>query len=85
MKDETVDVRHITVELTIGGVSVKFKALLKIEDDEPVGFHGWCPAFKGLHVPGDTVEETAKFAKDALIAYLESMIGHGDTLPIGVQ
>lgn len=84
MKNETVDVRDITVGLIIGGVSMKFKTKLKIEDDGK-GFHGWCPALKGLHVPGDSIEETAKFARDALIAYLESMIKRGDPLPIGRQ
>lgn len=84
MKDETVDVRYITVELKID-VPLKFRAILKIEDDKPAGFHGWCPALKGLHVPGDTIEETEKFAKDALIGFLRSMIAHGDPLPIGRQ
>ncbi len=53
-----------------------------IEPDES-GFHGYVPAFKGLHVDGATVEETAKNLGKAIGVYLESLSREGDPLPIG--
>jgi len=45
------------------------------------GFHAYCPMLPGLHVAGDTEKEALKHAGDALSAYMESMIKHGDPLP----
>lgn len=54
-----------------------------IEPDE-VGFHAYCPALKGLHTSGDTEEEALANARDVAIAYLDSIIKHGDPIPVGV-
>ncbi len=53
---------------------------------EPDGdqFHAYCPALKGLHTCGTTEEEALQNAKDAAIAYLVSLVKHGDPIPIGV-
>jgi len=48
------------------------------------GFHAYSPALKGLHVPGNTEEEALQNAKDAAVAYLNSLIKHGDPIPVGV-
>ena len=50
---------------------------------EPDGdaFHAYCPMLSGLHVAGDTEKEALRNAGDALSAYMESMIKHGDPLP----
>ena len=53
-----------------------------VEEDEP-GFHAWCPAFKGLHVAGDTTDDAVENAKAAISAYLDSILKHGDPLPLG--
>lgn len=53
-----------------------------IERDEP-GYHAYCPGLKGLHVGGDTEEETFENAKQAVVAYLESLVKHGEPLPVG--
>jgi len=37
-----------------------------------------------LHVSGDTEEQAVRNAKDAAIAYLESLIKHGEPIPIGI-
>jgi predicted RNase H-like HicB family nuclease len=52
---------------------------------EPDGdsFHAYCPALKGLHSSGDTEEEALQNARDAAMAYLRSLIKHGDPLPVG--
>jgi predicted RNase H-like HicB family nuclease len=48
------------------------------------GYHAYCPSFKGLHVDGDTEQEALQNAKDAAVAYLESLIKHGDPIPLKV-
>lgn len=48
------------------------------------GFHAYCPALKGLHTCGDTLEEAMENAKDAASAYLQSLIKHDEPIPIGV-
>ncbi|MBI4333834.1 MAG: type II toxin-antitoxin system HicB family antitoxin [Chloroflexi bacterium] len=55
-----------------------------VEPDEP-GFHAYCPALKGLHVGGDTMEEALQNARDAVELYIDSFIEHGDPIPIGVS
>lgn len=60
-----------------------FKILIVVEPDRDE-FHAYCPALKGLHTCGATEEEAVNNAADAAIAYLESLIKHGDPIPIGV-
>lgn len=54
-----------------------------IIDDDDERIHAYCPALKGLHVDGDTVQDALKNATDALHAYVDSLIKHGDPLPAG--
>ncbi len=63
--------------------TIEFKIDIIVEPDES-GFHAYCPALKGLHVGGDTKEEALQNARDAAIAYLESLIKHGEPIPVGV-
>jgi predicted RNase H-like HicB family nuclease len=46
-------------------------------------YHAYSPGLKGLHVDGSTVEEALDNAKDAVLAYLDSLATHGDPLPLG--
>lgn len=62
---------------------IEFKVDIIVKPDD-CGFHAYCPALKGLHVCGDTEKEALKNAKDAAIAYLESLIKHGDPIPLRV-
>jgi len=58
-----------------------FNVDILIEQDGD-GYHAFCPALKGLHVDGDTVEEVKQNAKDAVEAYLLSLKKHGDPIPL---
>ncbi len=62
---------------------IEFKIEIVAEPDED-GFHAYCPALKGLHTAGDTEKEAVQNARDAAIAYLESLIKHNDPIPVGV-
>lgn len=42
------------------------------------GYHAYCPAFEGLHAAGDSEDAAVEGARAAALAYLESMVAHGD-------
>jgi predicted RNase H-like HicB family nuclease len=46
------------------------------------GYHAYCPQLRGLHVGGSTIQEATNNAKNAVEAYLISMIKHNEPLPI---
>lgn len=58
------------------------KVKVLVEEDQGT-YHAFCPDLKGLHVDGDTPEEVFEIAKDAVSAYLSSLIKHGDPIPVG--
>ena len=58
------------------------KVKILVEEDEG-SYHAFCPELKGLHVDGDTPEEVFEVAKDAVHAYLNSLIKHGEPIPVG--
>ena len=62
---------------------VRFSVNIVVEPDDD-GFHAFCPALKGLHVGGQTEQEALKNAVDGALLYLESLIRHGDPIPVGV-
>ena len=47
------------------------------------GYHAYCPAFKGLHVAGETEDDALEGVREAAIAYLKSIVAHGDPIPVG--
>ena len=58
-------------------------AILVIMEPDENGFHAYAPALKGLHVDGATKSETLSRTEDAISVYLESLLDHGDPIPIG--
>lgn len=66
-------------EISRTGVVEAFEVTIDIiiERDE-AGFHVYSPNLKGYHTSGDTEEEAVKNMKDALSAYLSSLIKHGE-------
>jgi len=63
---------------------IQFTLDIAVETDEDE-FHAFCPGLKGLHTSGKTEEEAVQNAADAAIAYLESLIKHGDPIPLTVR
>lgn len=61
-------------------LTIRLKICVEPDGDE---FHAYCPALKGLHTSGRTKEETLENARDAAIAYLQSLIQHGEPIPVG--
>ncbi len=61
---------------------IRLKIAIIVERDGD-GYHAYCPAFRGLHIDGDTVDEALHHAQEAVAVYIESLATHGDPLPIG--
>ena len=66
-----------------GRKQIEFQVEIIVEPDGDE-YHSYCPALKGLHACGETVEEALSNARDAATAYIESLIKHGDPNPVGV-
>lgn len=64
--------------------AIEFKVVIVVEPDGK-SFHAFCPSLKGLHVDGETKEKALQNATQAAVLYLESLISHGDPIPIGVD
>ena len=62
---------------------LRIKVRLIVEPDDE-GFHAYCPELQGLHVDGATEKEAVRNARDAVSAYLTSLMKHGDPIPVGV-
>jgi predicted RNase H-like HicB family nuclease len=65
-------------------VKLRFTVDIVVEPDEDQ-FHAYAPALKGLHVGGRTEKEAIKNAIDATELYLQSLIRHGDPIPLGIR
>ncbi len=52
-----------------------------IEPDEGGAFHGYAPALGGCHTWGKSLEETRANLKDAIQAYVASLIDDGEEVP----
>ncbi len=63
--------------------ATNYKIQVIIEADGP-SFHAYCPALEGLHTCGETEEEALGNARDAISAYLRSLIKHNDPIPVGI-
>jgi len=59
---------------------LKFTVIIE-EDGE--SFHAFCPSLPGLHVDGSTEKEALENAVMAARIYVDSLVRHGDPLPIG--
>jgi len=52
-----------------------------IEPDENDTFHGFAPVLPGCHTFGTTIEETRENLKDAIKAYVLSLLDDGEPVP----
>ncbi len=59
---------------------IELNVTVVLERDDG-GYHASCPAFKGLHTCGATRAAALRNVKDALEAYLLSLIKHHEPIP----
>ncbi len=45
------------------------------------GYHAYCPALKGCHSQGDSLDEAIDNMREAVAAYIESVQAHGEPIP----
>ena len=53
-----------------------------LERDQEGGYHAFCPALRGCHTQGDTLDEALANITEAIEAYPESLRAHGEPLPL---
>lgn len=53
-----------------------------LEREADGGFHAFCPALKGCHSEGDTIDEAVSNVREAIEAYLESLAARGEPIPV---
>ena len=59
--------------------SMRYTVIFEREADG--GYHAFCPALKGCHSQGDTLEEAQRNIQEAVTLYLESLKAHGEEIP----
>ena len=64
-------------------IQLSFNILICVEKDGD-GFYAHCPSLKGLHVDGVTKEEALNNARVATMLYIQSLIKHGDPIPLQI-
>jgi predicted RNase H-like HicB family nuclease len=57
----------------------RFTVILEREDEG--GYHAFCPALRGCHSQGDTIEEALANIQEAAAVYIESLRAHGEPMP----
>ncbi len=45
------------------------------------GYHASCPALRGCHSEGDTLDEAVDNMREAIEAFIESIEAHGEEVP----
>ena len=46
------------------------------------GYVALVPALPGCHTQGETLEQTERNVREAIAVYLESLVAHGEKIPI---
>ena len=62
-------------------VAVIYHYTIILDREPDGGFHAFCPALKGCHSQGDTLDEATDNIREAIGAYLESVTAHGEPIP----
>lgn len=70
-----------TVMWYIGGMKV-FNYTVKVHSAEEGGYWAEVPALPGCFTQGETLDEVKSMAKEAIEGYLESLVKHGEQIPV---
>src|ERR1035437_7240552 len=73
----------MTTKTNVKTKILRFKVPIVVKKDS-IGYHAFSPPLKGLHVDGDTKEETLKIGIKAAKLHLLTMIDHGDSIPLSL-
>jgi predicted RNase H-like HicB family nuclease len=61
-----------------------YKFRIVIEQDEDGVYIASCPALKGCHSQGDTIEEAVENIKDSIRLHIEARKSLGEPIPVEV-
>lgn len=62
----------------------KYTIILEPDNDEG-GYTVTVPALPGCITQGETIEECIQRAQEAIIGYIESLIAHGEPVPLEAE
>ena len=65
----------------VGAETVYHHYTIILEREADGGFHAYCPALKGCHSQGDSLDEAVDNIREAIEVYLESVTEHGEPIP----
>jgi predicted RNase H-like HicB family nuclease len=60
---------------------MKSRYTVILEKEADGGYHVFCPALPGCHSEGDSLDEAMEAIREAIEAYIESLIAHGEKVP----
>jgi predicted RNase H-like HicB family nuclease len=52
-----------------------------LEKEADGGYHVFCPALPGCHSEGDSLDEAMEAIREAIEAYIDSLVAHGEKVP----
>ena len=58
-----------------------YRYTIILEREPDGGYHASCPALKGCHSEGDTLDEAVANIREAIEAFLDSLRAHGEAIP----
>jgi len=58
--------------------TIQVPIIIKKDEDS---YYAYCPLLKGLHTCGETEEEAIQNARNAVLAYIKSLIKHNEPIP----
>jgi predicted RNase H-like HicB family nuclease len=61
--------------------SMRRRYTVILEKEESGGYHVFCPALPGCHSEGDSLDDAMKAIREAIEAYVESLVAHGEKVP----
>ncbi len=62
-------------------MAVTYRYTIILDREPDGGFHAYCPALKGCHSQGETLDEATDNIREAIEAYLERVTAHGEPIP----
>ncbi len=60
-------------------MTYRYTVILEREADG--GYHAYCPALKGCHSQGDSIDEAMDNAREAIEAHVGSLRAHDESIP----
>lgn len=62
---------------------IKIQVRVVVERDGD-GFHAYVPDLKGVHAAGDTESEAITAVREGVTLYMQSLMKHNQSIPVGV-